>query len=207
MAFSCKGRGLCPSCGAKRAAELAAFLMDEVVEGVGHAQWVFTIPKMLRVYFLHHRELLGELSRAAAQTAKQLLAAAAGEEEGFRSGVVSVVQTFGSRANFHPHVHALVTRGGWTSSGEWIPVPYVDEGAAEELFRHGAAPAPRTAEPGADRASAVVAAQRLLRAQPGVRPSRGRPGIRGAGAVHDALAREPLPARGPPPPTDAPPTH
>jgi hypothetical protein len=136
VAFSCKGRGLCPSCGAKRAAELAAFLVDEVVEDVGHAQWVFTVPKMLRVYVLHHRELLGELSRAAAQTAKELLAAAAGEEEAFRPGIVSVVQTFGDRANFHPHVHALVTRGGWTSSGEWIPVPYVDERAAEELFRH-----------------------------------------------------------------------
>ena len=136
VAFSCKGRGLCPSCGAKRAAELAAFLADEIVEDVGHAQWVFTVPKMLRVYFLHHRELLGELSRAAAETARELLAAAAGEEEGFRSGIVSVVQTFGDRANFHPHVHALVTQGGWTVSGEWIPVPYVDERAAEKLFRH-----------------------------------------------------------------------
>ena len=74
VAFSCKGRGLCPSCGAKRATELGAFLMDEVVEEVGHAQWVFTIPKMLQVYVLHHRELLGELSRA--ETAKELLAAA-----------------------------------------------------------------------------------------------------------------------------------
>jgi hypothetical protein len=54
-------------------AELAAFLMDEVVEDVGHAQWVFTIPKMLRVYFLHHRELLGKLSQAAAETARKLL--------------------------------------------------------------------------------------------------------------------------------------
>ncbi len=136
VAFSCKGRGLCPSCGAKRAAELAAFLVDEVVEDVGHAQWVFTIPKMLRVYFLHHRELLGELSRAAAETVKELLAEAAGEEEGFRPGVVAVVQTFGDRANFHPHVHALVTRGGWAATGEWVPVAYVDERAAEELFRH-----------------------------------------------------------------------
>ena len=50
MAFSCKGRGLCPSCGAKRAAELAAFLVDEVVEDVGHAQWVFTIPKTVDTY-------------------------------------------------------------------------------------------------------------------------------------------------------------
>jgi hypothetical protein len=137
VAFSCKGRGLCPSCGAKRAAELGAFLIDEVVEDVGHAQWVFTIPKMLRLYFLHHRELLGELMRAAAETAKELLAgAAAGEEQGLRVGIVAVVQTFGDRANFHPHVHALVTRGGWTEAGEWAPVPYVDERAAEELFRH-----------------------------------------------------------------------
>jgi hypothetical protein len=81
---------LCPSCGAKQAAELAAFLVDEVAEDVGHAQWVFTIPKMLRVYFLYHGELLGELSRAAAQTARQLLTAAAGEEEASRPGIVSV---------------------------------------------------------------------------------------------------------------------
>jgi len=83
----------------------------------------------------HHRELLGELSRAAYETVKELMSAA-GEEKGFRPGVVSMVQTFGDQANYHPHVHALATRGGWTRSGEWIPVPYVDEGAAEELFRH-----------------------------------------------------------------------
>jgi hypothetical protein len=91
---------------------------------------------MLRVYFLHHRELLGALSLAAYETVKDLMAAAAVEEKGFRPGMVSVVQTFGDRANFHPHVHALVSRGGWTASGEWIPVPYLDEGAAEKLFRH-----------------------------------------------------------------------
>jgi hypothetical protein len=52
------------------------------------------VPKMLRVYFLHHRELLGALSLAAHQTVKELMAAAV-EEKGFRPGVVSVVQTFG----------------------------------------------------------------------------------------------------------------
>ncbi len=99
VAFSCKGWGLCPSCKAKTAAELAAFFVDEVVEDVGHAQWVFTIPKMPRVYFLHHRELLGELSRAAAEKAREFLAAAAGEEEGFRSGIVSVVQKSRTRSS------------------------------------------------------------------------------------------------------------
>ncbi|MCC6133742.1 MAG: transposase zinc-binding domain-containing protein, partial [Acidobacteria bacterium] len=47
LAFSCEGRGLCPFCGAKREVEFAAFLQDEVVADVGHAQWVFTIPKGL----------------------------------------------------------------------------------------------------------------------------------------------------------------
>ena len=58
VAFSCRRRGLCPSCGAKRTAELAALLVDEVVEDVGHAQWVFTVPKMLRAYVgsPHRRE-------------------------------------------------------------------------------------------------------------------------------------------------------
>jgi hypothetical protein len=59
----------------------STFLQDEVVEPGGHAQWVFTIPKMLRIYFLHHRELLGALSLAAYETVKELMAAAV-EEKG-----------------------------------------------------------------------------------------------------------------------------
>jgi len=61
VALSGEERGLCPPCGAKRGAELAAFLADEVVEEVGHAQWVFTVPKMLRFFFFRQRELLGDL--------------------------------------------------------------------------------------------------------------------------------------------------
>jgi hypothetical protein len=68
-------KAACIPAASRRAAELAAFLQDEVVEDVGHAQWVFTVPKMLRVYFLHHRELLGALSLAAYQTVKELMAA------------------------------------------------------------------------------------------------------------------------------------
>jgi hypothetical protein len=82
VAFSCKGRGgaRCPSCGAKRAAETANRLRQDVLESVGHAQWVFTVPKMLRPYFLRHRELLGGLCQAAWQTVREMMAAAAGED-------------------------------------------------------------------------------------------------------------------------------
>lgn len=40
VAFSRKGRSLCPSRAAKRAAALAAFMREEVLADVGHAQWV-----------------------------------------------------------------------------------------------------------------------------------------------------------------------
>ena len=135
LAFSCKSRELCPSCAAKRSAATAALLAEDVLEEVAHAQWVFVIPKMLRPYFLHHRELLGGLSRAAWETVFELMIVAVGDAT-FRPGMVALVQTAGDVGNWHPHVHAMVSRGGWTRDWEWFPVPYVDERSAELLFRH-----------------------------------------------------------------------
>jgi hypothetical protein len=135
LAFSCKTRDLCPSCAAKRSAATAALLADDVLQPVGHAQWVMTVPKMLRPYFLHHRDLLGGLARAAWYTAEEMIRAAAADDE-LQPGMVVVVQTAGDLANWHPHVHALVSRGGWTRDWWWVGVPYVDEHAAELLFRH-----------------------------------------------------------------------
>jgi hypothetical protein len=105
------------------------------VEEVGHAQWVFTIPKMLRVYFLHHRELLGALSLATYETVKELMTAGV-EEKGFRPGMVSVVQTFGEGAKFHPHARLRSPRSLW-------PVPLeIRPGAATEPVRKARRVAP-----------------------------------------------------------------
>jgi len=41
----------------------------------------------------------------------ELMIAAVGDAT-FRPGMVAVVQTAGDMGNFHPHVHALVSRGG-----------------------------------------------------------------------------------------------
>ena len=136
VAFSCSRRVFCPSCAAKRAAIFGALLREEILEEVGHAQWVFTIPKLLRPYFLHHRELLGKLSRAAWETVHELIAAANADDRGIRPGMVSVVQTATDLLEWSPHVHALVSRGGWDRAGIWVPVPYVDATSAELLFRH-----------------------------------------------------------------------
>ena len=134
LTLSCKQRGICPSCDAKRAAAFAAFLKDELLENVGHCLWTFTLPKMLRPYFMRHREILGDFARLAYETIKELMIDAVGDDKA-RPGVVAVPQTFGNVLNPHPHAHCLGSRGVWDDKGQWIPVPYVDTGAAEKLFR------------------------------------------------------------------------
>jgi len=42
VAFSCKRRGFCPSCGARRMAETAALLVDEVLPARPLRQWVLS---------------------------------------------------------------------------------------------------------------------------------------------------------------------
>jgi len=135
VATSCQKRGFCPSCGAKRAAAFAAFLIDEVLEPVGHAMWTFALPKMIRLYFIHHPELRSKLCRAAYETVQEMMVAAAIGSEGFRTGMVAVMATAGDLLNHNAHAHAIVPRGGWDESGAWVPVPYLDKDVAERLFR------------------------------------------------------------------------
>ena len=53
VAFSCKRRGFCPSCGARRMAESAALLVDEVFPARPVRQWVLSVPRQLRLLFAH----------------------------------------------------------------------------------------------------------------------------------------------------------
>ena len=63
--FSCRSRGLCPSCGQRRAIEWAERMVEEVLPLVPYRQLVFTIPVALRKSFLFDRSLFGELCRVA----------------------------------------------------------------------------------------------------------------------------------------------
>jgi hypothetical protein len=67
------------------------------------------VPKRLRAYCLYRRRLLGDIARVAARTVTAAVRALTGEPE-LAVGVVACLQTHGSLANWHPHVHLLVTR-------------------------------------------------------------------------------------------------
>lgn len=48
VALSCRRRGSCPSCGARRMAESVALLVDEVFPEQPVCQWVLSVPYPLR---------------------------------------------------------------------------------------------------------------------------------------------------------------
>ena len=58
MAFSCKRRGICPSCGTRRMAEAAAHLVDHVIPKVPVCRWVLSFPIPLRRLFAVYPDLL-----------------------------------------------------------------------------------------------------------------------------------------------------
>ena len=49
--FSCKGFYLCPSCSQKRALLFAEYLDEQLLLTLPHRQFVFSIPKALRIFF------------------------------------------------------------------------------------------------------------------------------------------------------------
>ncbi|MFQ5974050.1 MAG: transposase [Alphaproteobacteria bacterium] len=134
VALSCKRRGFCPSCHSKRAVLWAEWLRSEVLAAAPHRQWVFTVPKRLRLFFLYDRQLLGALSRCAWRTVRDLYRAGLADRRAVPGMVVSI-QTYGDLANWQPHLHALVSAGVFDRQAEFTPLALPASGVAEELFR------------------------------------------------------------------------
>ena len=134
VAFSCKLRALCPSCHQKRELLWVAWAEQELLEDVPHRQVVFTIPKRLRICFRYDRKLLGELAACAWRALRLYFEASFGGAE-VTPGAVGFLQTAGELLNFHPHVHILVTDGGFRPDGSFYHLPGFNSRHLERLFR------------------------------------------------------------------------
>ena len=128
IAFSCKRRGVCPSCGSKSAVKFAEHIYSEVIEDIPHRHTVFTIPKRLQVFFRYDRKLNSILFRAAWGALSQVL----GIDE-HELAAIFAVQTAGEVLNYHPHRHGLLADGYW-KDGVFRRFSEIDLAAIEEAF-------------------------------------------------------------------------
>ncbi|MCC6473622.1 MAG: transposase [Burkholderiales bacterium] len=112
LAFSCKGRGLCPSCTTRRMAETAVHLVEHVFPQVPVRQWVIAFPRRLRCFLHRDPPLLGQVRRSVLRTIESgLRRCCPRAPPGARCGAVTFVQRFGSALNAHTHLHCCLTDG------------------------------------------------------------------------------------------------
>ena len=148
LPFSCKRRHFCPSCHQKRVVEFGEFLQEEVLADVPHRQWVFSLPKRLRLYFLYDRKLLAGLSRCVWKVMSRYLeqgvsvdypkpgwSQTASAARPCIPGVVIAVQTFGDMLNFNPHLHVIATDGCFDGEDEFMRGALPSASDIEPLFR------------------------------------------------------------------------
>ena len=118
VAFSCKRRGFCPSCGARRMAGSAAVLVDEVIPRVPVRQWVLSFPIGLRILFATPPELLTPVLCLIHRVIAGFLLKQAGLKRATAdTGVATLIQRFGSAANLNIHLHCLVLDGVYRRTG------------------------------------------------------------------------------------------
>ncbi len=124
VAFSCKGRALCPSCGGRRMADRAAHLVDRVFPDAPIRQWVLTFPCRLRYRLAWHHDQCRTAAGLLLQAIFRILRARAeeaGVEDG-RGGGVVMIQRFGGALNLNVHLHALVLDGVYATDRQGRPV-------------------------------------------------------------------------------------
>jgi len=113
VAFSCKGRGFCPSCLGRRMASTAANLIEHVLPPSPLRQWVLTVPFAWRARLAYDGELLGAVTRVCVSTILGFYTARMKREgvTGGQSGAVVVVQRTSSDLKLNPHLHIVFLDG------------------------------------------------------------------------------------------------
>ena len=136
LGFSCKHRGFCPSCGARRMAESAALLVDEILPHRPMRQWVLSVPFQLRFLFASQPAIMGKALGIVYRALSTHITKKAGyTKTTAHTGAVTLIQRFGSALNLNVHLHMLFLDGVYVEPKQhksamhfqWIKSPSSEE--------------------------------------------------------------------------------
>ena len=130
--FRCHSR-FCPTCGNKYAMERTTCMSFKLVN-VTHRHCVFTIDKSLREFFLKDRSLLDCLFHSANSVITRMFYKM-NKSKNFTPGFIMVLHTFGRDLKWNPHIHCLISEGGYSDDGFWRNVKHFDYTFLRNAFR------------------------------------------------------------------------
>jgi hypothetical protein len=124
VAYSCKTRSLCPSCGARRMSDTAAHLVDRVFPEVPVRQYVLSLPFALRTRLAFDQMLCSDVLRIFMGSVFSSLRRRARKTftaTWLHCGSVCFLQRSGGAINLNPHFHSLVLDGVYVSKLPYEP--------------------------------------------------------------------------------------
>ena len=130
--FRCHSR-FCPTCGNKYAMERTTSMSFKLVN-VTHRHCVFTIDKSLREFFLKDRSLLDCLFHSANSVITRMFYKM-NKSKNFTPGFIMVLHTYGRDLKWNPHIHCLISEGGYSDDGVWRNVKHFDYTFLRNAFR------------------------------------------------------------------------
>ncbi len=133
--LTCKSR-LCPSCGFKYSSIWTENISKDIIN-CPHRHVLFTIPKQCREFFFYDRALLNKLSTAVnlifkyqfqhTYKKKQRVKPIPKSSKDFFTlsdvihyGLITVIHSFGRDLKWNPHIHAIVSLGGFNKSFKFV---------------------------------------------------------------------------------------
>ena len=130
--FRCKSR-FCPTCGNKYAMERTTSMSFKLVNA-RHRHCVFTIDEQLRDFFLNDRSLLDCLFHAVNSVVSRMFFKQ-NQSMNFTPGFIMVLHTFGRDLKWNPHIHCLISEGGYSDNGFWRNVNHFNYTFLRNSFR------------------------------------------------------------------------
>jgi len=127
---TCKSRA-CPSCG-YRATGLWQDELEAALPEVSYVGINFTMPSVFWPIFQQNRHLLNDLPAIGASAIRRWVE----NKYGVSVLLIVVPQTFGGLLNFNPHLHMLVSAGGFQElESRWIGTLQFDKRELMQMWR------------------------------------------------------------------------
>ena len=130
--FRCHSR-FCPTCGNKYTMDRTTSMSFKLVN-VTHRHCVFTIDENLREFFLKDRSLLDCLFHSVNSVITRMFFKM-NKSKNFTPGFIMVLHTFGRDLKWNPHIHCLISDGGYSDDGFWRNVKHFDYTFLRNAFR------------------------------------------------------------------------
>ena len=116
LAFSCKRRGICPSCGGRRMNQTAANLVDQTIPDIPIRQWVISFPHKIRFWIANTPADTSRVLKIITRVINRFYQEkykTRGRKNGTKVGSICFIQRFGGSVNLNPHFHIIYADGVW----------------------------------------------------------------------------------------------